>query len=259
MKIVSASVSRKEMGRFEIEQKYTMDATEDFKEYIRNWDENDSDYEEEVMGAFGDYDYISIDNDELFDQLNRALTAYPEVDYYIDDIYVSVGTPIGYPTDSTTMDQIWEALKKVEITVDVRLSYEILNFDKIETDLAKIVISGNPEKVKKVSEASKETTAGAHDISFELKGEATRTEIEKAFKEQQAQDAMYDEDEDGYSGDFRTVNRVDFKHLGKVFETMDEAYEFGLDKAEKWETVVALYYKAKNGKVNTLVVGWGAS
>lgn len=150
MKIVSASISRKEMGKMEIEQKFSYDATEEFKEYVKGWTD-----EEEIMSAFGDYDYVSVDKDELYDQLNNALTAFPEVEYYIDDVYVSVGSPVGYPTDSTTMDQIWDALKKVEITVEARLSYELVDFTKIETELAKIVIAGNPTKVKKIEEKAK--------------------------------------------------------------------------------------------------------
>lgn len=152
MKIVSASISRKEMGKMEIEQKFSYDATEEFKEHIKGWDEKDPKYEEEVMSAFGDYDYVTVDKDELYDQLNKALTQFPEVEYYIDDVYVSVGSPIGYPDDTTTMSQIWDAVKKIEITVEARLSYELADFTKIETELAKIVISGNPEKVKRIPE-----------------------------------------------------------------------------------------------------------
>jgi len=74
------------------------------------------------------------------------------VEYYIGDVYVSVGSPIGYPDDTTTMSQIWDAVKKIEITVEARLSYELADFTKIETELAKIVISGNPEKVKRIPE-----------------------------------------------------------------------------------------------------------
>ena len=260
MKIVSASISRKETGKMEIEQKFSYDATEEFKEYIRGWDEKDPMYEDEVMSAFGDYDYIDVDKDELYDQLGKVLNQLPEVEYYIDDVYVSVGSPIGYPDDKTTMDQVWDSVKKIEITVEARISYELVDFTKIETELAKIVISGNPEKVKQIAESSV-TTAGAHDISFELDGEATRQQINNAFKEKKESDSNNYEgdDEDSYSGDFQTVNSVDFKHLGKVYETFDEAYEFALDKAEKWETVVALYYKDENGKVRTLVAGWAAS
>lgn len=67
-----------------------------------------------------------------------------------------------------------------------------------------------------------------------------------------------DGDDDGYSGDFQTVNRVDYSYLGKVYPSHQEAMEFALEKAEKWETVVALYFEDK-GEIWTLLAGWGAT
>ena len=98
---------------------------------------------------------------------------------------------------------------------------------------------------------------GASDISFEIPGKADRNAINKKFSQQQKDDADYNGSRDGYSGDFQTVNKVDFNYLGKSFDDMDKAYDFALDKAKKWQTVVALYVTEK-GKTTTLVAGWGA-
>lgn len=100
---------------------------------------------------------------------------------------------------------------------------------------------------------------GAHNIDFELKGKASKSEIENAFKSQRESDAAENGHQHGYSGDFQTVRCVDFKHLGEVFSDYNKAYDFCLEHAEKWETVVAVYYKTNRGEVNTLVAGWGAS
>lgn len=98
---------------------------------------------------------------------------------------------------------------------------------------------------------------GATNISLGLKGKASRQEIDKAFRDRQAKDREYNGHQEGYSGDFQTVRSVDF-HLNQEFKSFSEAEEFCLDKAEKWETVVAVYYKNDKGEVNTLVAGWGA-
>lgn len=88
---------------------------------------------------------------------------------------------------------------------------------------------------------------GACDISFQLDNKATQNQIEQAFKRRTEADAEENGHREGYSGDFQTVDRVDYKHLGKVFPSQSEAFEFCLNKAEKWTTVVAVYYYAGRG------------
>lgn len=82
---------------------------------------------------------------------------------------------------------------------------------------------------------------GAQDISLHLKGKRTKQQIEKAFKQQQKIDAEYRGHQEGYSGDFQTVNGVDY-HLDKVFPNEGAAMEYCLENSEKWENVVAVYY-----------------
>lgn len=83
---------------------------------------------------------------------------------------------------------------------------------------------------------------GAHDISFELNNKASKTEIEEAFKRQVDNDSEYNGHREGYSGDFQTVDKVDYTHLGQVFNSYSEAYDYCLKHARKWETVIAVYY-----------------
>lgn len=82
---------------------------------------------------------------------------------------------------------------------------------------------------------------GACDISFTIGGKASRIEVETAFKTRREKDAVRNGHQDGYSGDFQTVNRVEY-HLDRLFTSHNEALEYCLAKAEKFEHVVAVYY-----------------
>ena len=82
---------------------------------------------------------------------------------------------------------------------------------------------------------------GACDISFTIGGKASRIEVETAFKKRREKDAAYNGHQDGYSGDFQTVNRVEY-HLDRLFTSYNDALEYCLEKAEKFEHVVAVYY-----------------
>jgi len=97
---------------------------------------------------------------------------------------------------------------------------------------------------------------GACNIEIYLTGKQSGKEIDEAFNRQQEDDAAYNGHRDGYSGDFQTVREVQY-HLTKVFESHDLAHDYCLNNAEKWHSVVAVYYK-EDDTVNTLVAGWGA-
>lgn len=97
---------------------------------------------------------------------------------------------------------------------------------------------------------------GACNIDFNLKGKAKVDEIRTAFRNQQKEDRDYNGHRDGYSGDFQTVEGVEL-HQDKTFDDYHEAYDYCLDNAQKWYSVVAVYYKDGND-TNTLIAGWGA-
>lgn len=82
---------------------------------------------------------------------------------------------------------------------------------------------------------------GACNIEFTLKGKKSRNEIYDAFKKQQDQDRLENGRRDGYSGDFQTVSKIDYR-LDNVFTSYSEAHDFCLKHASKWETVVAVYF-----------------
>jgi hypothetical protein len=82
---------------------------------------------------------------------------------------------------------------------------------------------------------------GACNIELTLDRKASRNEIYDAFKNQQDQDRNENGHRDGYSGDFQTVHKVDYR-LDQVFTSYNEAHEYCLKHASKWDTVVAVYY-----------------
>ena len=96
---------------------------------------------------------------------------------------------------------------------------------------------------------------GACNIDFTLKGKASRTEIQKAFTEQRENDAI-ENGRGSYTGDFQTVRRVVFE-TDTVFASLDQAYDFCLEKAEKFETVIAVYFQ-NGATIDTLVAGWAS-
>src|SRR5271154_5494849 len=83
---------------------------------------------------------------------------------------------------------------------------------------------------------------GACDISFTIDSKASVEQIRQAFQRQREQDSEENGHASGYSGDFQTVGGVDFKHLGKVFNSYHDAFEFCMENAQKWEKVLAVYY-----------------
>lgn len=96
---------------------------------------------------------------------------------------------------------------------------------------------------------------GATNIDLVIKGKADRATIKAAFEEQQKRDRN-DNGDGSYTGDFQTVDRVDFDL--REFASYNEASDYCLEKAEKWVSVVAVYYRNPKGEIDTLLCGWGA-
>lgn len=82
---------------------------------------------------------------------------------------------------------------------------------------------------------------GAESISFTL-GNVSFKDVQKHFKARQSYDKIRNGHQEGYSGDFQTVSEVK-DHMYKLFDTKHDAMEYCLDKAKKWEHVVAVQYK----------------
>jgi hypothetical protein len=82
---------------------------------------------------------------------------------------------------------------------------------------------------------------GACDISFTIGKKATKNEILDNFKKVQERDREYNGHQEGYSGDFQTVDGVEC-HLDKLFTSHREAMDYCLSVAEKWSSVIAVYY-----------------
>ena len=92
---------------------------------------------------------------------------------------------------------------------------------------------------------------GAHNIDFELKGKQDKTKVNKEFANIRGDNRSENGHREGYSGDFQTVDSVDF-HLHKTFNNYQEAYDYCMEHAEKWCTVVAVYYKNVKTKTTKL-------
>lgn len=82
---------------------------------------------------------------------------------------------------------------------------------------------------------------GACDISFTIGGKASMSEVADALRARQERDSEYYGHQEGYSGDFQTVHEVKCE-FGKLFTSYNEAYEYCLANAKKWEHVVAVHY-----------------
>ena len=96
---------------------------------------------------------------------------------------------------------------------------------------------------------------GACDISMRVDGNKTQDEVVNAFRKRQEQDRIYNGHQDGYSGDFQTVNRVDF--TDKEFQSANDGLDYCLDHAQKWDSVVAVKVRTDTDYF-WLVAGWGA-
>lgn len=81
---------------------------------------------------------------------------------------------------------------------------------------------------------------GAHSIEMTFNKRLTERQINQEFKRQQKADRAYNGHREGYSGDFQTVEIV--KLHDKVFDNIHDAQDYCLDNAEKWYSVVAVYY-----------------
>ena len=99
---------------------------------------------------------------------------------------------------------------------------------------------------------------GACNIEMTLKGDKNKNEVLKEFKDRQKMDANENGHQHGYSGDFQTVNRIDFHN--EIFDNYNDAENYCLDNAQKWESVVAVKYlvNKETNKYDWLIAGWGA-
>lgn len=92
----------------------------------------------------------------------------------------------------------------------------------------------------------------ACDIRFEIKGAANWSEIQKKFKSQREEDRSYNGHQDGYSGDFQTVHEVK-DHTHKIFDSFNEAHQYCMSTAQKWDFVVAVRYRSVQYKPSAKV------
>ena len=84
---------------------------------------------------------------------------------------------------------------------------------------------------------------GSNFVDYKYGKKLTKEQISKEFKNRQEEGRDYNGHQDGYSGDFQTVNCVTIKD--NVFNTLQEALDYIDNNASKWENAVATYYTEK--------------
>lgn len=82
---------------------------------------------------------------------------------------------------------------------------------------------------------------GACDISFIIGKKANESEVNSHFEKQKAKDREYNGHQEGYSGDFQTVDRVEC-HFNVVFASYRAAMDYCLEKASKWDYAIAVHF-----------------
>jgi hypothetical protein len=73
---------------------------------------------------------------------------------------------------------------------------------------------------------------GASNIEFDIP-ECDESKLRKAFLKQKKEDQSCNGHQEGYSGDFQTVE--DVKIHDKTFNDYTEAHDYCMNNAEKWE------------------------
>ena len=99
---------------------------------------------------------------------------------------------------------------------------------------------------------------GAQNIDFERLGKLTKQEILGEFMCRQRRDKGNNGSQEGYSGDFQTVDTIEFDVLNDGTGDYEHDYDLALENAEKWSHGQAIYTKNSKGEDITLVVAWGA-
>jgi hypothetical protein len=72
---------------------------------------------------------------------------------------------------------------------------------------------------------------GAVDIWFISDGKMSKSEIEAKIEQKRDQDRSYNGHQEGYSGDWQTINHIAFP--GNFFKTKDEAFEYCRENCDK--------------------------
>ena len=94
---------------------------------------------------------------------------------------------------------------------------------------------------------------GAVFITMKVKaGHKATPKVLKAYRDQQEEDRARNGHQDGYSGDFQTLDGLNFYH-GEVFKTEDRAEDYIYENAEKRGAAIAV--KVKEGGKEYWIIG----
>lgn len=86
---------------------------------------------------------------------------------------------------------------------------------------------------------------GAEYIEMKLDGKLSRMEVESEVRSRAIEDRAENDSRSGYSGDWQTVNRIEFRGQQPGYR---EAAEYIQKNAEKWSYGIAVQYEAVEGE-----------
>lgn len=98
---------------------------------------------------------------------------------------------------------------------------------------------------------------GAVDISASFEGHLSSEEVQERFSELVKEAERY-YGENPYNGSWNTISSVRGPG-GHVFDNEEEAFEYCIEKAEKWEYARAVHYWGENREPRTIIAGLAAT
>ena len=135
IKITTAETDQTEIGKVTVNQVYSLDATEEFEDYIKGFDD------ESIIDAADSLDFIYIDEEEIAKNIAIKLRNLELVDLGVEEVYITLG-----PSDM--ISSVEEARNKVknvevEVQVDFTFSLDYLANEHIEKAVFGAILSQN--------------------------------------------------------------------------------------------------------------------
>ena len=87
---------------------------------------------------------------------------------------------------------------------------------------------------------------GSCNVSTYVSGDKSRQDIRQHIQNLRSENRDYNGHQEGYSGDWQTIDQINFSD--KIFNTEEEAHEYALDNTKKWEGMAVRYKQIKEVK-----------
>lgn len=90
---------------------------------------------------------------------------------------------------------------------------------------------------------------GADFISLEFDGKLSKEDIRKELDKQRERDSEYNGHQEGYSGDWQTIDNKSIIFTDIKFNSYDDAHNYVADNCEKWSGMAVKYKEIKQSDV----------